>query len=263
MSSATAAAPRTSRSPSPSRSAVVTSAAPSKAASMVCVTQPPLAGVPSFSHQVMSSSMIDAPRTSRSPSPSRSAAATDQAVSKAPEMVWVVQPPSAGVPSFSHQVMSSARKDAPSTSRSPSMSTSATAIPSAPVECAGDGVGGPAAVRRRPVVLPPEHAGRCRGKHVEIAVAVQVRRGRVVGAVHGPVDRVREGNRPAEEGVAVDRPVLPPRDVVGIGSRAEDVEVAVTVQVRGGELSSPRRRRRRWCGWSSRRRPACRRSPTT
>lgn len=73
-------APDTSGSPSPSTSAADTEDASRKLASMVCSVQAvPLPAV--FSHHTMSSASKAAPSTSRSPSPSMSAA-TERAPSK-------------------------------------------------------------------------------------------------------------------------------------------------------------------------------------
>src|SRR5687768_15017918 len=71
-------AERTSRSPSPSRSAHVTDAAPSAAVLMLRGAKEGSAA-PSFSYQATLSSRKDADRTSRSPSPSTSAAVTEVA----------------------------------------------------------------------------------------------------------------------------------------------------------------------------------------
>ncbi len=67
----------TSMSPSPSRSAAKTENAPSAAVVITCCG-PKLPAPSRFSYQAILSSSWDADRTSRSPSPSRSAAKTDR-----------------------------------------------------------------------------------------------------------------------------------------------------------------------------------------
>ena len=79
-----------------------------------------------FSHQVMSSPILATAKTSISPSESTSSACTCLAPSKLPSIVYSVQPPSEGVPSFSHQVTSSAPLAELTTSISPSKSISTT-----------------------------------------------------------------------------------------------------------------------------------------
>src|SRR5262249_11325127 len=88
-------------------------------------TQPPSFGVPSFVHQMIRLSLADAATTSMSPSPSMSAAYTLAAPSKVLAMVRTIQPPTAGVPSFSYHWTESLLNDDESTSRSPSPSMSA------------------------------------------------------------------------------------------------------------------------------------------
>src|SRR3954453_22512752 len=73
-------ADRTSRSPSPSTSAVVTELAPLAVVLMLRRVKDGTAA-PSFSYQAILLSRKEADRTSRSPSPSTSAAATDCAAS--------------------------------------------------------------------------------------------------------------------------------------------------------------------------------------
>ena len=78
--------------------------------------------LPLFSYQAILLSTTDAETTSRSPSPSKSAVATDIAPFAAVVMVWAVK---VSLPSFSYQAIVSSSFDAESTSRSPSPSTSA------------------------------------------------------------------------------------------------------------------------------------------
>jgi hypothetical protein len=76
-----------------------------------------------FSYQAIVSSFAEADSTSRSPSPSTSAANTEDAPSAVVVIGWAVN---AGgeAPSFSCQAIVSSFADATSTSRSPSPSTS-------------------------------------------------------------------------------------------------------------------------------------------
>ena len=135
MSFGEGAAPRTSISPSLSRSVAYKPGASLKLLSIVRLVQPPFAGVPSFSHQAISCVGPQAnPSTSISLSPSKSVPIICTAPLKLPAIVCSVQPPSEGVPSFSHQVISCAVSAAPSTSMSPSPSTSAAWTARAPLK---------------------------------------------------------------------------------------------------------------------------------
>ncbi len=128
ISSPIHAAPTISTSPSPSMSVAYIDSAPSKSPSTRYSVQSALLGVPSFSHQDISSPEYAAPNISTSPSPSISVAYTDHAPSKSPSTRYSVQSALLGVPSFSHQDISSPSFAAPtiSTSPSPSMSVAYT-----------------------------------------------------------------------------------------------------------------------------------------
>ena len=121
--SSTPEAERTSTSPSPSRSAAKTDWAPSAAVVITCWS-PKLPDPSVFSYQAILSSSLDAESTSRSPSPSTSAAKTDTAPSAAVVITcWSPKLPDPSV--FSYQAILSSPYEAESTSRSPSPSTSA------------------------------------------------------------------------------------------------------------------------------------------
>ena len=96
-------AERTSRSPSPSRSAAKTEWAASAAVEITCWL-PKLPAPSVFSYQAILSSSAEAERTSRSPSPSTSAAKTDLAPSAAVEITcWLPKLPAPSV--FSYQAI--------------------------------------------------------------------------------------------------------------------------------------------------------------
>src|SRR5881296_1474208 len=118
-------AERTSMSPSPSTSAAKTEYAPS--AEPVITVWPgnaALRWMVLFSYQAILSSTCDADRTSVSPSPSRSAANTQEAAMAAVEMVRAVHV-GGEAPLFSYQAILLSPCDADRTSVSPSPSTSA------------------------------------------------------------------------------------------------------------------------------------------
>ena len=106
-----AAEPKTSKSPSRSMSTIRTHIASSILPSIFTADQSSLSGDPSLTYHlilpVVPPEPFPAATTSMSPSSSISAARTYHASSKEESIVCSVQPPSEGVPSFSHQVTSS------------------------------------------------------------------------------------------------------------------------------------------------------------
>src|SRR5262245_39228897 len=128
--SSSKSADRTSRSPSLSRSAADTLRAPTAELVIVWGVQVGW-GAPLFSYQAIRESAAEADRTSRSPSPSTSAAKTPQAESAVLVMMCFVQ--SMGGPAnCSYQAIVSSRMEAERTSMSPSPSRSAAKTVCAP-----------------------------------------------------------------------------------------------------------------------------------
>ena len=148
----------TSVSPSPSMSAAKTDRAPSAASVMIC-WGPKLPSPSRFSYQAILSSLFDAERTSRSRSPSRSAANTPCAPKAAMEMIR--SGPNVPAPSvFSYQAILLSSRDAESTSRSPSLSRSAAIANCAPsaaevMTCAAPNVPSPSVFSYQTTVSSP------------------------------------------------------------------------------------------------------------
>jgi len=115
-------AERTSRSPSPSTSALKSDWQPDAAVEITC-RLPKLPAPSVFSCQAISEPS-EAERTSKSPSPSPSTAKTDEAPSTTVAMIcWLPKLPAPSM--FSYQAILSSDSEAERTSRSPSPSTSA------------------------------------------------------------------------------------------------------------------------------------------
>ena len=103
------------------------------------------------------------------------------------------------------------------------------------VEVHVDGALGPGRAVPGRVLPPRDVAGKDRrAEHIEVAVAVHIGGKDGTSVVEVPVDVVLGGIH----GIAMDRFVLPPRDVVGIDRRAEHIEVAVAVHVGGKDGKS-------------------------